>query len=226
MNATQTTQRTVSTTLYRLKPAFVRSLAGVQNRLARRGVTADQLTMASLGVAGLTAAVLVAGAWVPLLWLLVGPLCLLRMACNAMDGSMARRSGSAGPRGAMLNELTDRAADALTFLALAPAVGWGIAVSAVAAALGVSLVAVTAEAVTGARLGLGPMGKPDRVAVLSLGATAAAIGGSGWLRAASLTIVAGCAVTVARRTAALWRATAPAAPAATTNRAPTVEVTS
>lgn len=194
------------TTLYAIKPAFVRRLRGMEQALGERGVTADQVTLAAVGIGAATAAALVAGTQVPLLWLLVAPLSLLRMACNALDGAMARHSGSATHRGAVLNELGDRAADTLTFAALGPVIGWSTALAAVATALAVSLVAVTAQAVTGRRLAPGPMGKPDRVAVLSLGATAAAVTGPEALRLAAWLLVAGGVATVIRRTAALWRA--------------------
>lgn len=196
---------TSRTTLYALKPAFVRRLSRAEKALSDHGVTADQLTVAAVGIALATAAALVVGTRLPGLWLLVAPLCLARMACNAMDGAMARRTGSATKRGAVLNELGDRAADVVTFAALGPVIGWPAALVVVLTAVAVAFVAVTAQAVTGHRLGQGPMGKPDRVAVLAAGATVAAFAGPSPLRVAAGVIVLGGLVTVLRRTVALWR---------------------
>jgi CDP-diacylglycerol---glycerol-3-phosphate 3-phosphatidyltransferase len=191
--------------LYALKPWFVSRLRGIENRAVARGVTADQLTWAGCLAGAGTAAALLAGTGVAWLWLAVAPLSLARMACNALDGAVARRTSTATARGAVTNELADRAADLVTFAALAPIAGAGLAAAVVVTALASSLVAVLAQAVTGRRLAPGPMGKPDRVAVLSVGATAAAFAGPGALVAAAWVIAAAGLVTVARRTAALWR---------------------
>lgn len=191
--------------LYALKPAFATRLRRLENVLHRRGIPADAVTFAALVLAVLTAGALALGAQSPLLWLAVGPLCLARMACNAVDGSLARRSGTASPRGAILNELGDRGADALTFAALAPVVGVPLALGAVLVALSTSFVAVLGQAVLGQRFGTGPLGKPDRVAVLSVAATAAAFIGAGALVAGALVLVGLGLFTVGRRVVVLWR---------------------
>lgn len=190
--------------LYAVKPWFVAWLGGLARVVVARGVTADQLTWLGLACAAFTAVALLAGAHAPLLWLAVGPLCLARMSCNALDGAVARTCGPTR-RGAVLNELADRGADLVTFAALAPVVGVGVAAAVAVTALATSLLAVVAQATTGQRLALGPMGKPDRMAVLSVGAAIAAGVGPISLTVAAWTIVGLGLVTVARRTAALWR---------------------
>lgn len=191
--------------LYGLKPWFVARLRGVEDAAVRRGVSAGQLTWAGFAFAGGTAAVLLAGLTNPLWWLAVGPLSLGRMACNALDGAVARRTSTADHRGAVLNELCDRAADAVTFAALAPVVGVALAGGAVVTAVATSFVAVLAQAVTGRRLTAGPLGKPDRVAVLSVGAAAAVVVGPAALASAAWVLVGLGWLTVGRRTVALWR---------------------
>jgi CDP-diacylglycerol---glycerol-3-phosphate 3-phosphatidyltransferase len=200
-----TEPRTTAGGLYALKPWFVARLRSVEDRAVARGVTADQLTWAGALAGGATAAALLAGTGVPWLWLTVPPLSLARMACNALDGAVARRTSTATARGAVANELADRAADLVTFAALAPIVGAGLAAAAAVTALASSFVAVLAQAVTGRRLALGPLGKPDRVAVLSVGATAAAFAGANALVATAWVLVAAGLVTLGRRTLALWR---------------------
>jgi CDP-diacylglycerol---glycerol-3-phosphate 3-phosphatidyltransferase len=191
--------------LYRLKPRFVARLRGLEDRVVARGVTAGQLTWAGALAGAVTAAALLAGTRAPWLWLAVAPLSLIRMACNALDGAVARRTSTVTARGAVTNELADRAADLLTLAALAPVVGVAPAAAAAVVALATSFVAVLAQAVTGRRIAAGPLGKPDRVAVLSVGATAAVLVGPAALVAATWVIVAAGLLTVARRTVALWR---------------------
>lgn len=193
------------TGLYGLKPAFVASLRRVEDRLYQRGVRADTVTVAALAIAAVTALALVAGTRVPWLWLAVPLLCLARMGCNALDGALARRRGASSARGAVLNELSDRAADAVTFAALAPAVGVFLALAVVVVALCTSFVAVVGQAVVGQRVGAGPLGKPDRVAVLSVAAAVGAFAGPEALVVGSWVLVALGAITIARRTRVVWQ---------------------
>lgn len=193
------------TGLYALKPAFVARLRRLEDVAYQRGISADAVTIAAFVVAAGTGAVLVAGAWFPWFWLAVPPLCLMRMACNAVDGSLARRSGTTTRRGAILNELGDRAADAVTFAALAPAVGVPLALGVVVVALHTSFLAVLGQGVLGTRSGTGPLGKPDRVAVLSVAAAAAAFVGADALVAGAWLLVVLGLVTIARRTLVLWQ---------------------
>lgn len=193
------------TGLYALKPAFVARLRRLEDVAHRRGISADAVTIGAFVVGCGTAVVLVAGTWFPLLWLAVAPLCLVRMACNAVDGSLARRTGTTTRRGAVLNELGDRSADAVTFGALAPAVGLPLALGVVVVALSTSFLAVVGQAVLGDRFGTGPLGKPDRMAVLSIAAVVASFVGPRALLAGAWVLVALGLVTIARRTVVLWQ---------------------
>lgn len=190
--------------LYGLKPAFALRLRRVEDVALRRGITPGAVTRLAMVIAFATAGVLIVGTRYRLAWGAVAPLCLLRMGCNAVDGSIARRTRTASPRGAVLNELGDRVADVVTFAALAPAVGVALALGTVITALATSFVAVTGQAVLGERLATGPMGKPDRVAVLSVAAAVAAVIGPASLVAGAWMIVGLGTVTTLRRTAELW----------------------
>lgn len=193
--------------LYALKPAFVARLRRVEDAAHRRGMSANTVSVVAVVVAAATAVALLAGQRHALLWLAVPPLCFARMACNAVDGSLARRSGTTSSRGAVLNEIGDRVADAVTFGALAPAVGTALALAVVVVALATSFVAVVGQATLGERVGIGPLGKPDRVAVLSLAATGAAFAGAGVLTAGAWVLVVAGAATAVRRTLVLWQRT-------------------
>ncbi len=105
--------------IYALKPcfqAFLRPLAGA---LARAGVTANQITVAT------AAASVALGAFVA--WrlpdtrafALIPAWMFVRMACNAIDGMLAREFGQKSRLGAYLNELTDAISDAALYLPFA-----------------------------------------------------------------------------------------------------------
>jgi CDP-diacylglycerol--glycerol-3-phosphate 3-phosphatidyltransferase len=156
------------TSLYDLKPRFQAQLRPLAGRLAARGVTANQVTLAAAGlsilVGGLVA--LAEGGYGTLLLL---PLALFaRMALNAIDGMLAREHDMASDLGATLNELGDIVSDAALFLPLALVPGapsaW-IVLFVVAAAL------TEAAGLIGPMLGRerrydGPMGKSDRALVV------------------------------------------------------------
>lgn len=190
--------------LYALKPAFVRRLRGVEDELVRLGVRADALTVAAVMVAAAAGTAIAAGALLdaPLLWLAVPPLALVRIALNALDGSVARRTGTARPFGAALNETCDRLSDIAIVAPLAFVAGAPPALAATTAMLLASFIGVLAQAVGGARDYGGPMGKADRMLVVGLAAAVAPVAPVAWTVAAAA-ITAGCAVTAATRLARL-----------------------
>lgn len=151
-------------TVYDLKSRFQTLLRPMLRRMARAGITANQVTLAALAlsvIAGLAIAVWPA-AGLPLALL---PLVLfVRMALNAMDGMLAREHDQQSALGAVLNELGDVISDLALYLpfALVP----GLSAMAV---LGLCLLAVIGEmmGVVGVQIGAsrrydGPLGKSDR----------------------------------------------------------------
>ncbi|MEX2556908.1 MAG: hypothetical protein WEB06_14935 [Actinomycetota bacterium] len=102
--------------LYDIKPWFLRRLRRFEDALVARRVSPDTLTFAAVGVSVAAGGFIAAGGLLdrPLLWLMVAPLVLVRLALNALDGSVARRTRSARPFGAALNEIGDRMSDAAT----------------------------------------------------------------------------------------------------------------
>lgn len=187
--------------LYRLKPRFVRALRGVEDALVARRVSPDALTGAAVAVSAATGAAIALGAlWDrPLVWLAVPPLVVVRLALNALDGSVARRTGAARPAGAVLNEAGDRASDALVVGALSFVVAPALALGALAASYLASLAGVTGAAVGGGRLTSGPMGKADRAAVVAVAAVAAAAGIATAFEVAAWAVLCGSLVTAALR---------------------------
>ena len=158
--------------IYDIKPAFQRSLRGVEGWLVARRVHPDWLTYLALALSVLGGLALYVGPLQPA-WLLLVPLvALVRTALNALDGMVAVKTGLARPWGEVLNELCDRLADValLGGMALAPGANALLGAATVVAVLLTSYLAILAKAAGGRRLHGGPMGKPDRMIVLSIGA--------------------------------------------------------
>jgi phosphatidylglycerophosphate synthase len=142
--------------------------------------------------------------------LIATALCVqLRLLCNLLDGMVAIEGKRQSVSGALYNEIPDRVADSLFIVALgyavnAPWLGW----------LGALAAAVTAYIrVLGGSLGLpqdfrGPMAKPHRMAVLTIGCVLGAfelvLHHSQWsLLAAAWIIAVGSIVTCFTRTHAI-----------------------
>lgn len=192
--------------IYGLKPRFSASLRGVQESLTRAGVTPDDLSVFSILVAVLACPVAALAVHRPLLWLEFAALVFVRLALNALDGAMARAGGGGRPWGTALNEFCDRAADALFLGALAPAVGGAaLPLAAIVCTFFCSGIGLLYQAVGRPRSHLGPMGKADRMVVLAIAATVAAVSGAPeWLLAAVWIVIIGSAGTGLRRLRRLY----------------------
>lgn len=178
-------------------------------------ISPDQISVMSIVFAGIGAAVLVAarklGAvelWAPL----ICALCIqLRLLANMLDGMVALEGGRKSPVGSLYNEIPDRLADSIIIVAVGYAVhlpwlGW----------CGALLAALTAYIrVLGGALGLpqdfrGPMAKPHRMALLTVGCLLAVPEHARWgtqyaLSGALALLVAGSLATCATRTRAIAR---------------------
>jgi CDP-diacylglycerol--glycerol-3-phosphate 3-phosphatidyltransferase len=164
--------------IYDLKPAFQRRLRPVCGRLAGAGVTANQVTLAALGLSlAMGAALWLSGGAAWALWLVPVAL-LLRMGLNAIDGMLAREHGQASRLGALLNELADLASDAALYLPFALVAG--VSAEWVVAVVVVSLIA-EAAGILGPMIGAsrrydGPFGKSDRATAFGFAAVLLASG--------------------------------------------------
>ncbi len=180
----------------------------IASGLVATRITPNQISMISIVFSAVGAWLLVA--WPTSAGLVLTAVCVqLRLACNLFDGMVAIEGGKRSPTGALYNELPDRTADSLFIVALGyaiglPWLGW----------LGALLAALTAYVrATGGALGFvqdfrGPMAKPHRMAVLTLGCLAGAVevatvGSHHALLAAAAIIAAGSALTCVTRTRAI-----------------------
>ena len=151
--------------IYSIKPWWQERLAGLENWLVARRVHPDLITLYGLGCAGLLGTALTWNwAW------LVAPLAIVRLAANALDGLVARRTGLARPWGEVFNEMSDRLADAaiLVGLALNPLVIGPLAWGVLALTLLNSYLGTVAKAAGGKRQFGGLLAKADRMMGLAL----------------------------------------------------------
>ena len=172
--------------LYDIKPRFRQLMIPMADRLA--WLHPDCITVAGLG-ASLLAFLCLLGAsthhWLLLLmpwWLFV------RIACNALDGLVAQRTGKARAFGEVLNEGTDRLADVILLLGLGvtPWASFPIAALATVAVLLSSYAGVLGKAVGVSREYGGILGKADRMLWMGLTAIIVWKMGAAPLRIANL----------------------------------------
>lgn len=168
-------------TLYALKPRFQALLRPLAGRLARSGVTANQVTTAAC-LGSIAVALIVAGAAEHRPLFLLLPLWLLaRMALNALDGMLAREFDQKSRLGAYLNEIGDVVSDAALYAPFALvrpfAAAW--VASVVVLSILAEFAGVLGPAIGASRRYDGPLGKSDRA--LAFGALGLWIGIGGAL---------------------------------------------
>ncbi|MGP3971002.1 CDP-alcohol phosphatidyltransferase family protein [Streptomyces sp. 6N223] len=187
--------------LYALKPWYAGRLAGALGWLARRRTSPDAVSATGIAAGAAAGAAL---AWLPgpgaFAGLVVAALLAARLACANLDGALARETGRTTRRGAVLNEVSDRAAELAAFagcLALADA--RLVALAALAATLP-SWVALAGAAAGAPRVQGGPVGKTERCLGLVV------IAFTGWAVPVLALLAAGSAATAGLRLARVWRA--------------------
>ena len=156
--------------MYAVKPAFQRSLGGIERWLVARRVHPDWLTYLALILSIGGGACLFLAPDRPWLLLAVPIVTVARTALNALDGLVARELGLARPWGEVLNEFCDRLADLALIggLALAQPSSRELAVAVIVLMLLASYLAILSKAAGGRRQYVGPMGKADRMVVLAI----------------------------------------------------------
>lgn len=155
-------------TLYDLKPRFQSLLRPLADALARRGITANHVTLSAI-ILSIATGLLLAYAGDPRLFWLLPVVLLIRMGLNAIDGMIAREHNQMSTLGMFLNELGDVVSDTALILPFA-FIGfgtWGVVAFAIAAILS-EFAGVLAIAAGGQRRYDGPMGKSDRALALSV----------------------------------------------------------
>ena len=191
--------------IYALKPRFQQLLRPAVRALHRRGISANQVTLAACVVSLLLGLLLCALADSPRWFWLLPLWFFLRMALNAVDGMLAREFGQQSALGGYLNEITDVAADAalyLPFAFIAPFGGLQIGLLIFLAAMS-EFCGVLGQVHGNGRRYDGPMGKSDRAFVFGALALWYALAGSlpGWLDAVMWLLISALLWTCWRRVA-------------------------
>lgn len=155
--------------VYQLKPKFQQLLRPLVNGLARKGITANEITVVAMLLSVITGvAIVISNSLVALLALPI--ILLIRMALNAIDGMLAREHNQQSKLGAFLNEVGDVVSDLFLIIPLIIIPGinlWLLATFAFVAVL-TEFAGVLGLMVGAERQYQGPMGKSDRAFVLGL----------------------------------------------------------
>jgi CDP-diacylglycerol--glycerol-3-phosphate 3-phosphatidyltransferase len=184
-----------------------RSLEPVGKGLQRAGINADVLTVIGLGFAVGTAFLIANG------YLVLAVFGVIATGVpDILDGTVARHSGRAGPRGAFLDSVFDRIADAVLF----GGVAWLLANESAAlpmlalAALGLSML-ISYERAKAESLGFtatgGIMERAERMVLLSVGLAFDILVPVLWV------MMALSGITAVHRFVKVWRQASPERPA-------------
>jgi len=162
--------------VYQLKSRFQDLLRPLCDRLARSGVTANQVTASAIVLSISYGAAL----WLdrPILWLGLPVVLFIRMGLNAVDGMLAREYDMKSRLGMALNEVGDVVSDTALFVPLLPVFPQAtLAVAAfILAAVLTEFSGVVAFMISGERRYDGPMGKSDRAFVVGVLALSIGLG--------------------------------------------------
>lgn len=189
-----------------------RTVQALARFLAKRGVSANSVSIASIACALLAAiAMIAAGMRGGLLPFVVAALLVFaRGICNLVDGLIAIENDGKSATGAFLNEAPDRIADVLLFTALGLAWNWswmglsaGLAVSTLC--IGTAYLRALGKTLTGEDDFRGPLAKPHRIGVLIFGLLLTPFLPASWqpLGVTLAILFAGTLLTLATRTSHL-----------------------
>ncbi|MBV6631561.1 MAG: CDP-alcohol phosphatidyltransferase family protein [Alphaproteobacteria bacterium] len=156
--------------LYDIKPAFQRFLQPVLDACIAWRISANALTALALGLSIAGGAMLwVSGgaAWALLCYL---PLLFLRMALNALDGLVARQTGTSSRAGMIFNEVADITSDVAMYVPFLAVIGvdYVALLAAVLTGVVVELSGIWRLKGDGYRAYHGPLGKSDRAFAFGL----------------------------------------------------------
>jgi phosphatidylglycerophosphate synthase len=196
---------------------FIQTIA---QRLSRQRITPNQISIASIFFAGLGSMCFLllpyagsTGKW--LLPVMAAASIQCRLLCNLFDGMVAIEGGKKTYSGELFNDMPDRVSDALLIVSAGYAismVSWGGTLGWCAALLAVMTAYVrTLAAGLGAPVNFqGPMAKQHRMALLTVACLITAVensfaGQSYALLAALIIMIAGCVITLYRRTLSAYR---------------------
>jgi phosphatidylglycerophosphate synthase len=185
------------------KPFFRWLFRPVADRFAEAGISANQVTSATIVISVATGAAVMLTSGAHWALLLIPGALTLRLAFNHIDGLLAVEHGGKTDLGALLNEEADAIADFAIFAPLARVFGVNSALVIAVVFLGMFCeLAGLAALRIGARREDGPMSKKVRGLMFSAAAIAIGVGVAPgpWLDAMLIAAIPLLALTVVRRT--------------------------
>lgn len=156
--------------IYNLKPKFQQLLRPVLDAMHSARITANQITLASIGLSFIIGGLFWNADTNPLYFLALPIGLLLRMALNALDGMMARVYNQQSKKGEILNEVGDVISDIAIFFPLLKFELGAIYIIVIFICLSVlnEFAGLMAKIISGERRYDGPMGKSDRALLISI----------------------------------------------------------
>ena len=153
-----------------LRPHAKSILKPLVRVMSRTAITPDALSVISLIFAICAGMLYAVSGDSTTLVLAAGAMVLLNGIADAMDGELARSSGTAGKRGDFLDHVIDRYADVFIICGIffGAYVDWRIGVAAVVGTLLTSYLGVQAQAVGVGRYYGGILGRADRLVIIML----------------------------------------------------------
>jgi len=156
--------------IYKIKPKFQQLLTPILNRMHKAGITANQITIASIALSLLIGIAFWFAGNNRLLFLALPIGLFLRMALNALDGMMARVHNQQSKKGELLNELGDVISDLFIFFPLLIFESGQIYLVVLFICLSIvnEFAGIMGKVISDQRQYDGPMGKSDRAFVIGL----------------------------------------------------------
>ncbi|MDB9960463.1 CDP-alcohol phosphatidyltransferase family protein [Oceanihabitans sp.] len=156
--------------VYKIKPKFQKLLTPILKGLHKMGVTANQITLASVLLSLFIGIAFWYASYYKLLFLVLPIGLFIRMALNALDGMMARMYNQQSKKGEILNELGDVVSDILIFFPLLIYEKSNIYLIIIFICLSIinEFSGVLGKVISGHRQYDGPMGKSDRAFVMGI----------------------------------------------------------
>ncbi|UIR55503.1 CDP-alcohol phosphatidyltransferase family protein [Sphingobacterium sp. SRCM116780] len=156
--------------VYKLKPKFQQLLTPILTYFYKRGVTANQITIASIILSLLIGVLFWFADCSDWLFLALPIGLLMRMALNALDGMMARTYNQTSKKGELLNEIGDVVSDVFVFFPLIKFLPESMYLIVIFIALSIinEMAGLIGKVVGTARRYDGPMGKSDRALLVAL----------------------------------------------------------
>jgi phosphatidylglycerophosphate synthase len=143
----------------------------------RSGISPNQLSLLSLAFAALAAIFYYSSPSETNMLYGAAIMVLLNAVCDATDGALARRTGTADPRGDFLDHVIDRYADLFILVGIifAKYVPWEVGLLTVAGVFLTSYIGTQAQALQLGRDYGGVMGRADRLTLIFLATLANAV---------------------------------------------------